>query len=136
VPDSNVQIARRNAEAHARRDNEAALRDISPEIVYDQSKNSPEGGLFHGYEGLAEGLRGWHASWEDYVLDVVDVVEGTGDKVVVVIEQRGRGKATGAEVEWLNAYVAEVREQRIVRITPYPTVNAALEAAGLPSRPE
>jgi ketosteroid isomerase-like protein len=131
MPGSNVEIARRNAEAHARRDNEAALRDISPDIVYDQSQNSPEGSVYHGLEGLAEGLTEWHLSWEDYRLEVVDVIEGSDDQVVVVINQRGRGRDSGAEVEWLNAYVSRIRDGKIVRITPYPTVQAATAAAGV-----
>ena len=134
MPDSNVEIARRNAEAHARRDNQAALRDISPDIVYDQSLNSPERSVYHGREGLAKGLTEWHLSWEDYRLEVVDVVEGSDDRVVVVIKQRGRGKDSGAEVEWLNAYVSEIRHGKIVRITPYPTVPAAMAAAGVDSQ--
>lgn len=133
MPDSNLEIARRNAEAHARRDNEAALRDISPDIVYDQSQNSPERSVYHGLKGLAEGLREWHLSWEDYRLEVVDVIEGTGDRVVVVINQSGRGKDSGAMVEWLNAYVSEIRDGKIVRITPYPTVEAAKAAGGVVS---
>lgn len=47
----NVEVARRNAEAYARGDQREALTDVSEEIVYDISRNSPEGAVFHGHSG-------------------------------------------------------------------------------------
>lgn len=127
--EDNVEIARSKAEGFATGDAEKALRDVSPDVVYDQSQNSPEGGQFHGHEGLTRGLAEWVASWEDYSVEVVEVVAAGEDKVVVVILQRGRGKESGADLEWLSAYVDELRGGQVVRITPYPSKEAALAAA-------
>jgi len=129
--ESNVAIARNKAEGFATGDAEKALRDVSPDVVYDQSQNSPEGGEFHGHEGLAQGLAEWVESWEDYSVEVVEVIAAGDDKVVVVILQRGRGKQSGAEIEWLSAYVDEIRDEQVVRITPYPSKEAALAAVGV-----
>ena len=127
---SNADVARRTAEAYARGDTEAALRDISPDVVYDMTQNSPEGGEWDGHDGLAAGLGTWEDSWEDYSIEVREVIEGTGDQVVVVIHQRGRGRESGIAIDWVNAYVNELKDGKITRITPYPSKDAALAAVG------
>ena len=128
--EANVDIARRSAEAYARGDAEGALRDIAPDVVYDMTQNSPEGGEWDGHEGLAAGLGTWEDSWDDFSLEVLDVIEGTAGRVVVVIHQRGRGKESGIDIDWVNAYVNEIKNGQIVRITPYPSKEAALAAVG------
>jgi ketosteroid isomerase-like protein len=49
----------------------------------------------------------------------------------VVSRQRGRGKGSGAEVEQRYALLFEVDKGRIVRLTTYPDLAEALDAAGM-----
>ncbi len=54
-----------------------------------------------------------------------------GDHVVVEVFQRGRGRASGAEVEGRFWFVYEIRDGRIMRQDVFGDRRQALEVAGL-----
>lgn len=130
VSQENVEIARKNAEAYARKDNAEALRYISEEVVYDITRNSPEGAVFHGYDGLAEGLRLWLDMWKDFELEVTEVIDVGPNKVVVGSRQRGRGRGSQVPSESEVYWVDTIEDGKIVRFDVCPDKETALETAG------
>ena len=126
-----LAIARANAEAYARGDNEEALTHIHPEVVYDITRNSPEGAIFHGHEGLREGLLLWLDTWDDYWVEIDEVIDAGADRVVVAARQGGRGRETGADVTTDVAWIYTIRDGMIVRIETHPSKDAALAAAAV-----
>ena len=52
-----------------------------------------------------------------------------GDRVYVLLTQRGRGKGTGIELKARYAMVYEVEGKEITRVAIYPDPAEALEAA-------
>jgi ketosteroid isomerase-like protein len=129
--DEKLAIARANAEAYARGDNEEALSHIHPEVVYDITRNSPEGAIFHGHDGLREGLRLWLDTWDDYWVEIDEVIDAGADRVVVAARQGGRGRETGADVTNDVAWIYTIRDGEIVRIETHPSKDAALAAAAV-----
>jgi uncharacterized protein len=128
----NVEIVRRVYEAAARRDAESVLALYDPEVELDNSRLEVAGWdeVYRGHEGLRRFFRQWHEAWDEIEYDFDELIDA-GDQVISVVSRRGRGRASGAQVELHVALVWTLREGRVVRVVWYPTRKEALEAAGL-----
>ncbi len=126
----NVEVVRQHIEAYAAGDAEGALRSVHPEIEMDLSRVAIEPETFHGHAGLAQGVRGFRGAFLEYRFEIRRLVEAD-DRVVGLIRDRGRGKASGVPSERLFALVYTLSSGKIVRITGYNDDAEALEAVGL-----
>jgi ketosteroid isomerase-like protein len=63
--------------------------------------------------------------------DIREIAEVGDDGVLAVFVLRGRGRASGVDVEMTNAYLYRLREGKITRMDGYLSREEALEAAGL-----
>lgn len=85
-----------------------------------------------GHEGVRTYWRRWFAAWEDLEFEVEDVLDAGDDVVVLIQNQRQRGRHSGIWTElppW--AMVFTLRDGKLVRWRTYPEHQSALEAAGL-----
>jgi hypothetical protein len=69
MSEENVEIVRRQIEAYASGDYETALAGFDPEVEFDVSMR-PEGRVYRGPDGVAEAMRSWTGTWEDFKLEV------------------------------------------------------------------
>ena len=79
---------------------------------------------------MVQWWRQWLTAWEtmDFDYELVDA----GDKVVLLLDQRMRGRATGIEVALGEyAHLATFKEGRMVHWKVYAAHEKALGAAGL-----
>jgi uncharacterized protein len=129
MSEENVEVVRRMLEAYALGDNEAALAAFDPDVVFDQSIR-PDGGIFHGRDGLAEAMRTWTGTFENWRLEVEKIIDA-GDRVLVIGHEFGRGKGSGAETQQTTYQVYTVRNGKIVHLKGHLDKEKALEAAGL-----
>ena len=127
----NVEIVRRQTEAYARGDWEEAMSFFDPDVVYDITRNSAGGGVFHGLQGVWRGFAEWIGSWEEYRTEVLEVIDAGEDKVVVTTRQTGKGRGSGIEVEMANGVVNTLRNGKVIRMDVFPSRAEALEAVGL-----
>ena len=131
----NVAIVRRLYDAVARRDSEAVLAIYHPDLEWDHTRNEAVASLVGGkttYHGLREWSRDWYEAWESVEADLIEVVDA-GERVVVVLDYRGRGRASGIEVEFTRmAGVLTFSEGRVVRAAWFRTRDEALAAIGQP----
>jgi ketosteroid isomerase-like protein len=74
-------------------------------------------------KGFQEALPGLHAEW--------DGVRDLGDTLIFMVNQGGRGAASGAEVEQRFTWVMTFKGGRCIRWHIYADHGRALEAAGL-----
>ena len=131
-----VEIVRRRNDAAERRDAEATLSFYDPEVELDASRLgvaslAGRGRVYHGHEGLRIFFREWHDAWEEVEYRVADVIDA-GDHVISLLTYRGRGRASGAEVEMPVAIVETFRHGKIVRVAWFLSKDDAFEAAGRP----
>ena len=131
----NVEIVQRVYDAVARRDAASVLALYDPEVEVDGSR-LPEMAmtgqrLVRGHEGVRKITSDWNEAWE-YAEDHCEKLIDAGEEhVIAVVSRRGRGKASGIEVEMRRGGVWTIRDGRVVRTVWFPSVEEALEAVGL-----
>jgi uncharacterized protein len=86
--------------------------------------------VYYGHDGVAAFLRKWLGAWEDYRIEPEEVID-CGDKLIVLLRHRGRGKGSGLEIEHRFAQVAHLRSGVALRVEIFWDRAHALEAVGL-----
>jgi ketosteroid isomerase-like protein len=87
--------------------------------------------LFGGKEVALDFYRHYWGTWDDYVLEPVEILDAGQDRVLVVQDERGIGRVSRAPFESRWAVLYTMREGKIVRIEHFSERTEALEAAGL-----
>ena len=124
-------VVRKVMDAYLQGDQQAMLELIDPDVVVTQFADQPDAGPHHGHDEMLKAVTNWVDTWDDYAIELVDL-EGIGDNVLVALRQRGRGKASGIEMEGHVYFVYTVGAGKIVRWQMFPSEREALEAAGHP----
>ena len=93
MSEENVEIVRRCMEAYQAGDITASVVDVDPGVEFDMTFR-PEGRIFRGHDGIAEAMRTWTGTFEDWSFEVEDVIDA-GDQVLVIVRESGRGKGSG-----------------------------------------
>ena len=123
----NVEVIRRGY-GHFMATGEVRART---DLVWDVSRLGwPDQQIYSGVEGAMQFMAEWADAWDGWELEVEDYLDA-GERVVVIINQRGRSKATGIPVDMRFAQVWTLREGRAIRMEMYASPEEALEAAGL-----
>jgi len=111
---------------------ELVERITAPEFVWDMSTfhGWPERQTYEGPEGTREFLTDWVSAWEDWRLEVRELIDA-GDDVVATLHQSGRSKTTGLEVDMDFAQVWTIKDGKQTRMRMYADPDEALRAVGL-----
>ncbi len=114
---------------------EASKEALAPHLHPDfESVAVWQGGTtYAGVEGFREMWLDWLQPWATYYVDVEEVIDA-GDRVVVLVRDRGRRHDMEAEVGLISGSVWEVRDGRIARVHFCGDRGEALAAAGLGER--
>ena len=115
-------VARVYAAINAR-DREAVMALSAPDIVVATTVE-----IHRGPEALLEWMDEGDSAFDDFVVEVL-AVEELGGNLVASILQRGRGKASGAEVELPFTHVWTVPDDRAVRVQSFTDRDDALRYA-------
>jgi ketosteroid isomerase-like protein len=131
VSRENVEIVQRGYEQFA-----ATRRFVAelagPDFVWDMSnfRGWPEQQTYEGVEGAEAFLSEWVAAWDQWEIEA-EAFHDAGDKVVAIMRQRGRSKATGTPADMHFAQVWTLEEGKRTRMEMYSDPNDALKAVGL-----
>ena len=130
MSEGNAEVVRRSYEV-VDRTGEVTLEHVHPDFVWNMSTtgNWPEQQAYEGIEQANAFLREWAGAWEDWQTEILSLQE-RGDKVVAIVRQHGRAKATGLEVDMQFAQVWTFRDGKATRMDMYNDPAQALEAAG------
>jgi ketosteroid isomerase-like protein len=115
----------------ARRTLRRAVSFFDPYVVADVSRTGGIDSAFFGHEAIAEFLRRFAGTFEDYRWEVERLIDLGSGAVLAVLRETGRGKGSGVPVDRPLATLYTVIDGRIARITTFRTEQEALEAAGL-----
>jgi ketosteroid isomerase-like protein len=129
----NVEIVRRLYEAVALGETGTVLSLYDPEVDFDYSHGPGADvmgrSVYHGHEGLRRFFGDWREVFEQVEFGCDELIDA-GDHVISVDAARGRGRASGAEVEMKQYGVWTVRGGKIARVRWFATREYALQAAG------
>jgi ketosteroid isomerase-like protein len=128
----NVEVVHKGFDAYQQGDWEGVVRDADPDIEVVQPPDFPEARSYHGHPGLVEVLRWWPSQWENFHVELTEVLDANDDRVVWVTRQRGRGKGGGVEVVGEVAFVSTFRDGKTIRIEMFQTRQEALATVGGP----
>jgi ketosteroid isomerase-like protein len=106
------------------------LAPIHPEIEFEPLKAVLEGSVYRGHAGFRQWLLDMAEDWEDFVIDVIEVRDLGGDRILVHARFHARARGSGVELDSPGAWLCEMRDGRIRRLRFYRDVEAALEGAG------
>jgi ketosteroid isomerase-like protein len=86
--------------------------------------------VYVGRDAVIAGSRHYWGTWDDYRLDVEQLIDA-GPSVVAVVHERGSGKGSGAAVERRLAQVWTLIRGRLIRWELFQDKAQAFEAVGL-----
>ena len=127
----NVEIVRSAYERFATT-GQFVAENVRPDFVWDMSNfhGWPEQQTYDGVQGAEAFLSEWIAAWDDWELDV-EAVHDAGERVLVLVRQRGRSKAAGMPVDMYFAQLWTFEGGKQTRMEMYSDPNEALKAVGL-----
>src|SRR5688572_4383826 len=109
----------------------AELWDSELQLDLSEFEGPDVGGvLYSGAEAVRQFWREWFAAWEtlQFEYELLDA----GDRVVMLLDLRMRGRSSGVEVALgKHAWVTTFRDGLMVHSKLYMSQSEALEAAGL-----
>jgi len=110
--------------AFARGDVPAVVGALVEDVEWRVPENLPNGGNFHGREGVMRFFQGLDETWEGLEVDL-DVLVSGGDRVLAVADIRGRLRATGEQTGYKSVHAWTLHDDTPVRFDEY--VDAPLE---------
>ncbi len=123
----NVEAVRKVTDAMARDDLDEVLRRCDPDVIYKPAQEAAT----YGQQDLRRALERWGSDIERLELVTEELLDA-GDRVVLTILLRGRGRISGAEIAATRFYeVFKLRDGAILRWEEFTDRAPALQAAGL-----
>jgi uncharacterized protein (TIGR02246 family) len=105
---------------------------VAEDVVWVEVSGRPEslGHELHGRERMRASLESLLEAWESYRLEL-ERVEDIGDRVLLIVREVGRGRASGVEIDSRWGYVLTVADGLIVRVEAYRDGEEALRVTGV-----
>lgn len=126
----NVEVVRAIYEAWGRGDDRAAPDRFEEDVEWFGPPDISNSGVGRGHEGVRQSLATWLGTWDDYQFELRELLE-SGDQVLAVGWQRGRGKGSGVEVSEEIFSVWTLRAGKVIRQRMFRARGQALDAAGV-----
>jgi ketosteroid isomerase-like protein len=106
---------------------------LAPDLVWDMRpfRGWPDEEEYRGLDGFIEFFAKWTEPYDEWDLEVEDLVDADDDRVVAVFRQRGRIKGADSWVDLRFGIVNTVAGGLIRRMQLFATPAEALEAVGL-----
>jgi ketosteroid isomerase-like protein len=133
MPEENVEIVRAAMEAWNRGDWDQALKDGTPDLVFDNSRDLGEWrGVHHGADEVKAMWQKFTEPWESVRIEIQEFID-VSEQVVLTRQKAhfvGRG---GIEVPGpvRSGWLWTIRDGALVHLAVYSDLDEALEAAGL-----
>jgi ketosteroid isomerase-like protein len=85
--------------------------------------------VYRGREGVRRWVHEFQEPWQELEIEPEEIVD-KGDRVLVVLHLRGKGEASGVDVDMLMYETFRFRDDLVVERRPYLDRAEALEAVG------
>ena len=133
MPQQSIEVAMAAVDAVNRRDTDAFLGCLSPDVEWEENGDVPGARVI--YRGRAA-VREWFEEvlaepWESFHIEVEEIAEASGGGIFSELLITARGRGSGAETElrfWTASWLAD---GKIARRQVFWSRGEALEAVGL-----
>ena len=119
----NVEVVRRNYD-HLSKTREP-LADVCDEEI-EFSFAWMEG---RGFDGLQQATAQWTSTFEEWHIEVRELIEVGTDQVIAIVRDRARAKGANAEIDNEFAHLWTLRDGKVLRIQWFHDVSQAERAA-------
>ena len=126
----NVESTRRAMDAFNRGEWESVLEWCDPAVEWVIAREHPNARTLHGRAEVRSYLEEWRETVGAFTFEISEFLPA-GDLVLLSGRMRGRGTASGAELEVPLCLVATMRDGKAMHLREYLDRREALEAAGL-----
>lgn len=129
---SDVELVESAFDAWNTGDIEAFADHMAEDVAWLEVSGRPEGGFSErlGRHRMRQSLQSLFDAWETYRIEV-ERIDDLGDRIVAVVREIARGRASGVEIDGRWGYLITVDGGLIVRIVAYRDAAVALQEAGL-----
>ena len=126
MAEENIEIVGRLIDAWNRRDLQAALEAMHPrcEVRGVEARET-----LKGHDGVAAGFRDWFDAFAEFTIEPENFI-AHGDRVLVPMRQRARGKGSGLEIEQRFYQLFTLRGGMVFRFEEYSEEPDAWKALG------
>jgi ketosteroid isomerase-like protein len=126
---SNVELVRQGFEAMREGGVEGLLPFIHPEFEVTTPANlAAEPDTYRGPEGIRRYFDSFYEAMDRVTFEAEDFI-AVGDRVVVPITLRTRGRTTGIETDQRVVQIWDLKGEQAIRVEVYATLDEALDAA-------
>jgi ketosteroid isomerase-like protein len=115
MPPENTDIVVRLIDAWNQRDLKAALEEMHPQCEVRPVEATE---TLRGHDGVAAAFRDWFEAFEQFTIEPEDFI-AHGDRVLVPMRQRARGKGSGLEIEEHFFQLFTLRDGKVFRFEEY-----------------
>jgi ketosteroid isomerase-like protein len=128
----NVDLVRSAFEAWNSGDLDRFADHAAEDVAWLEVTGRPDGPATErfGRDRMREGLGSLFDAFDSYVLHLEELHD-LGDRVVAIVREVARGRASGLEIDGRWGYLITVENGEMARIEAYREAALALEAAGL-----
>jgi ketosteroid isomerase-like protein len=131
MSEENVEAVKTLFAAFADRDFEAAAKVLDPSVeIRPAIVGGPEGVVYHGPDGMRQFWADVDAAWAEFRITTEEFQELDGE-ILVLGRAFARGRGSGITLDAPAAWMAGLRDRRIVDFRSFSSPQEALEAAGL-----
>ena len=129
MPEDNVELVRAGFEALREGGVEALLALIHPEFeVTTPAALTAEPDTYRGHDGIRRYFDSFYDAMDKIDFEPEQLIE-VGDRVVVPMTVRARGRTTGIETEQRIVQIWELRDGKAIRVEVYATLEEAIAVA-------
>ena len=129
----NVDSFKRGLDAYNRRDLDALLETLDPDVEWHPALAVLLGGeqtVFRGHQGVRESIKEEDEALSEFQFEVSELRD-PGESVLAIGRARVRGKKSRVPVETDFFVLVDHRDGKAIRLRTYFDLKEALEAAGL-----
>jgi ketosteroid isomerase-like protein len=132
MSDPNIAVGRALVEAVNRRDLDAFLALVRPDVEWDDTEGWPGiRGVYQGHDGVRDWWERFLEVWESVAVEVEEARDGPDGRVLLQVSGTFRGGASGVETEVRAWELLSVVDGRVARRQLSWTREEGLAAAGL-----
>ena len=126
----NIEVAERLAPAFNRRDLNAFLDLLAPDVEWVPLLGVLEGRAYRGHEEIRQWIEALATDWEIFEV-YYDELQDLGDQVLALGGWRGRGRASGVELGDRPAtWLIDLQAGKVTRLQTFTDRAEALAAVG------